>query len=150
MTVVTLATAEDMAEVFALRHEVVVVGQAVPADLERDEIDQHCAHVVARQAGAVVGTGRLVPSRVAADGSLERGPQVTVGRLAVAEAVRGTGVGALLLDWLEEHARQTGVPVVELHAQVQARGFYERAGYRTLGAVYQEAGIAHIGMYKQL
>ena len=148
--IVRLALPLDMAEVFALRHEVFVVGQGVPAALERDDIDQHCVHVLARLDGVVVGTGRLVPGRVADDGTLQAATVATVGRLAVAGATRGAGVGARLLALLEQQAALGGVPVVELHAQVHAQGFYERAGYASFGTVYQEAGIDHIGMHKQL
>jgi predicted GNAT family N-acyltransferase len=42
------------------------------------------------------------------------------------------------------------VTEVELHAQVGARGFYERAGYTTVGEVYEEAGIAHVTMVRRL
>ena len=41
-------------------------------------------------------------------------------------------------------------PVVELHAQVHARRFYERAGFTPFGEVYLEAGIEHIGMRREL
>lgn len=147
---VQLAVPLDLAEVFALRHQVFVVGQGVPAELERDDIDQHCVHAVARLDGVVVGTGRLVPGRVAADGTLQAAPVATVGRLGVAGATRGTGIGARLLALLERQAGLGGVPVVELHAQVHAQGFYARAGYTPFGEVYREAGIDHIGMHKQL
>ena len=144
------ATAADMAQVFAVRHEVFVLGQDVPADLERDDLDQLCDHVLARLDGVVVGTGRLVPGRVAADGTLEAAPVATIGRLAVAAPARGTGLGARLLWLLETLATGRGVPVVELHAQVHALGFYERAGYVSFGEIYREAGIDHIGMAKPL
>ena len=144
------ATAADMAQVFAVWHEVFVLGQNVPADLERDDLDQVCDHVLARVDGVVVGTGRLVPGRVAADGTLQAAPVATVGRLAVAASARGSGVGARLLWLLETLVTQRGVPVVELHAQVHALGFYERAGYTSFGEIYREAGIDHIGMAKQL
>ena len=36
---VRLAAPQDMDEVFALRHKVFVLGQDVPAELERDDID---------------------------------------------------------------------------------------------------------------
>jgi predicted GNAT family N-acyltransferase len=38
----------------------------------------------------------------------------------------------------------------ELHAQVPAIGFYQRLGYATVGEPYDEAGIAHRTMRKQL
>ena len=39
---------------------------------------------------------------------------------------------------------------VELHAQVSARGFYERAGYAAVGEEYEEAGIRHVTMRRAL
>ena len=132
-----LARPEDMEQVFALRHEVFVVGQGVPEDLERDELDAVSDHAVVVQDGQVVGTGRLLP-----DG--------TIGRMAVAERVRGQGVGARVLARLEERARERGLPAVELHAQVHATGFYDKAGYVGFGEVYLEAGIEHQGMRRAL
>ncbi|MGZ6804586.1 MAG: GNAT family N-acetyltransferase, partial [Nocardioidaceae bacterium] len=87
--------------------------------------------------GRVVGTGRLLP-----DG--------TIGRMAVAEQVRGQGIGAQVLARLEERARERGLPFVELHAQLHATGFYDKAGYVGFGEVYLEAGIEHRSMRKSL
>jgi predicted GNAT family N-acyltransferase len=126
-----------MKEVFALRHEVFVVGQGVPEDLERDELDAVSDHAVALVDGAVVGTGRLLPS-------------ATIGRMAVAESARGRGVGAAVLEGLEAWGRGGGVGVVELHAPVHAAGFYLKAGYTPYGEVYLEAGIEHVSMRKEL
>ncbi len=134
---VRLAGPEDLPAVFALRHEVFVVGQDVPADLERDELDGVSDHVVAGLDRMVVGTGRLLP-----DG--------TIGRMAVAAQSRGRGVGARVLARLEERARERGLTAVELHAQLHARAFYERAGYAAFGEPYLEAGIEHVSMRKVL
>ena len=147
---VRLAEPEDMAAVFALRHEVFVVGQGVPVELERDDIDPLCDHAVALRDGAVVGTGRLVPGTVSVDNALTPGPVSTIGRMAVAEDERGQGVGALVLALLEQRARERGVETVELHAQTGARAFYDRAGYLPVGEVYLEAGIEHLTMRKAL
>ena len=138
---VRLAGPADLPEVYALRVEVFVHGQGVPVEMERDEHDERCDHAVAELDGAVVGTGRLL------DGPDGVG---LVGRMAVAEDVRGRGIGAALLARLEERARERGVPVLELHAQVRARAFYDRAGYTATGPVYLEAGIEHVTMRKEL
>lgn len=135
---VRLARPADMAAVHALRHEVFVVGQRVPPEIERDDRDATSEHVVALRDGQLVGTGRLV---------LATAPP-SLGRLAVAADERGTGVGAALLRRLEERAAELGLPVVELHAQVHARGFYDRAGWTAFGDVYLEAGIEHVSMRK--
>ena len=133
--IVRLAGSQDMPAVFALRHEVFVLGQGVPEELERDELDAVSDHAMALLDGAVVGTGRLLPS-------------ATVGRMAVAASVRGQGVGAGVLWCLEERARERGYAHVELHAQVHAVGFYERYGYVPFTDVYLEAGIEHRSMRK--
>lgn len=135
--IVRLATAEDLPALLALRHEVFVVGQGVPADLERDELDAVSDHVVALVDDRLVGTGRLLPS-------------ATIGRMAVLASARGQGVGAAVLQRLEDRARERGMTAVELHAQLHATSFYAQAGYQPLGAVYLEAGIEHLTMRKEL
>ena len=152
--VVRLAGRPDMSAVYALRHEVFVVGQDVPEELERDALDAAADHAVAvDEAGRLVGTGRLVDGRIDEQGELEPGSAGTlgtVGRMAVTDAARGTGVGRALLDLLVRRAADRGLPAVELHAQVHARAFYERAGFTPFGEVYLEAGIEHIGMRRAL
>jgi predicted GNAT family N-acyltransferase len=140
---VRLARPEDLPAVYALRHDVFVLGQDVPEELERDEHDDVVDHGVALVDGVVLATGRLLPPT-------EPGGAATVGRMAVAEAARGQGLGAAVLDLLERTARERGWPAVELHAQIHATGFYERAGYTPYGDVYLEAGIEHLSMRKQL
>ena len=135
--IVRLATPEDMAAAFALRHEVFVVGQGVPPELELDELDAVSDHAVALVDGGGVGTGR-------------REPTATLGRMAVAESSRRLGIGAAVLECLEQRAKERGFAVVELHAQVHAAGFYDKAGYSPYGEVYLEAGIEHQSMRKEL
>jgi predicted GNAT family N-acyltransferase len=55
-----------------------------------------------------------------------------------------------VLAELHRQAALRGVGELELHAQVTARGFYERAGYQTVGEEYQEAGITHVTMVRRL
>lgn len=135
--IVRLATAAELPALLALRHEVFVVGQGVPPELELDELDAVSDHAVALVDGAVVGTGRLLPS-------------ATIGRMAVAESSRRLGIGAAVLECLEQRAKERGFAVVELHAQVHAAGFYDKAGYSPYGEVYLEAGIEHQSMRKEL
>jgi len=148
-----LAGPADLAAVFALRHVVFVLGQDVPEELERDDLDATADHAVALQDTWVVGTGRLVDGRIDVAGELVAGTPGTVGtigRMAVADAARGRGVGRGLLDLLVARAAGRYLPEVELHAQLHARGFYERAGFAPFGEVYLEAGIEHLGMRRLL
>ena len=135
--IVRIAQEGDLPAAFALRHEVFVLGQGVPADLELDELDKVCVHAVAVRDGEVVGTGRLLPD-------------ATIGRMAVAESARRQGVGAAVLALLERSAAERGQSTVQLHAQLHAAAFYEQAGYQRVGGVYLEAGIEHVTMTKQV
>jgi predicted GNAT family N-acyltransferase len=130
----------DVAAAFAVRHEVFVVGQQVPPELERDAADGSAVHVVAEAGGRVVGAGRLV-----VDGAVG-----VLGRLAVLPELRGSGFGVQLVRLIEQQAVARGCTTVELHAQVPVRGFYQRLGYLAYGDEYDEAGIPHISMRKQL
>jgi len=131
----------QLAAAYAVRRTVFVDEQCVSPEIERDELDDLADHVVARRAGAVVGTGRLV---VRPEGT------GVIGRMAVLPSARGTGVGTALLRALEQRARERGLPAVELHAQSHARGFYDHAGYTAYGEEYLEAGIPHVSMRKPL
>jgi predicted GNAT family N-acyltransferase len=129
------------ARAYALRHTVFVLEQAVPAELERDALDEEALHLVALDGERCVGTGRLVRQA--------RGVG-RVGRMAVDRAHRHAGVGARLLGALEERARAEGLVEIELHAQCRAATFYEREGYAPEGEEFVEAGIPHLVMRKRL
>jgi len=118
----------------AIRTEVFVREQNVPAELEMDDMDAVCLHAVAYAAdGTPVGTGRLLP-----DGH--------IGRMAVLPQARGTGVGGALLQGLMAQARTRGHMGVALSAQTHAAPFYTAHGFRKAGDEFFEAGIAHVEM----
>lgn len=127
-----------------IRAAVFVKEQGIAADLEWDGADPapDCVHAVAyNRLGQALGTGRL----------LEHVPGVAkIGRMAVLPAVRGSGVGAQVLDTLMQAARRRGYRQVLLHAQAAAIGFYKRAGFTERGQPFEEAGIVHQEMTRTL
>jgi len=126
--------AGDEPRLKAIRHEVFVIEQHVPEDLEWDGIDVVCKHALAEDlSGNAVGCGRLLP-----DGH--------IGRMAVKADWRGAGVGHALLDYLIAAAREAGHERVMLNAQVSAMPFYANRGFIPVGAQFEEAGIAHQAM----
>jgi len=140
---VRLGTWEQVGrEAQAIRTNVFVQEQQIPAEMEWDAADASCVHAVAyNRFGMALGTGRL----------LEHSPGVAkIGRMAVLQALRGAKVGRALLDTLVECARQRGEHEVLLHAQMSAAGFYTRAGFTTRGSPFDEAGIAHVEMVRTL
>jgi predicted GNAT family N-acyltransferase len=129
----------------ALRREVFIEEQRIPADMEWDELDARSLHAVARnRLGQVIATGRLLPQT---DGPA---PIARIGRMAVHRVLRGGGHGAAVLRMLEEAAKARGDREVMLHAQRSAEDFYRRLGYAPHGEPFEEAGIAHIEMRRIL
>jgi predicted GNAT family N-acyltransferase len=126
----------------AIRRAVFVDEQGVPGELEADGRDAQATHAVAyNRLGLALATGRLI----------EREPGVAqIGRMAVMSGLRGGGVGRRVLDALLEAARARGCREVVLHAQASALPFYRRAGFVESGALYEEAGIAHVDMARSL
>ncbi|MFT3955416.1 MAG: YbgC/FadM family acyl-CoA thioesterase [Piscinibacter sp.] len=129
-------------EASAIRTAVFVEEQHIPAEMEWDEADRECLHAVAyNRFGLPLATGRL----------LQHVPGVAkIGRMAVTQAVRGSGVGHEVLDALMKAARARGDHEVLLHAQSSAAPFYARAGFAPRGAEFEEAGIPHIEMVRTL
>ena len=118
----------------SVRETVFVQEQHVPQDMEWDELDPLCRHVLARDSeGRAIGTGRLTPEH-------------KIGRMAVLADWRGRGVGDALLHALIDEARRLGWREVSLHAQVSAIGFYARHGFLPYDAPFVEAGIDHQAM----
>jgi len=124
----------------ALRHVVFVDEQHVPVALELDGHDDEATHLVAVREDAVVGTVRL----------LAHGDAVLLGRLVVAREARRRGVATELLRASEAWARERGAARIVLSAQTYARALYEAAGYRSQGPLYEEAGIEHVQMERDL
>jgi YbgC/YbaW family acyl-CoA thioester hydrolase len=125
-----------------LRTEVFVDEQKVPADMEWDHDDETAVHCVAvNRMGMVLATGRL----------LQHAPGVArIGRMAVKKQMRGSVLGRRVLHALMDAARERGDRQVLLHAQCSAEGFYKRSGFEPHGAIFEEAGIAHIEMVRSL
>jgi predicted GNAT family N-acyltransferase len=134
------ASSDLMPAAYAVRHQVFVVEQAVPPALERDELDDVAVHLVVLRGDDVIGTLRIVVS----------GGTAKIGRMAVLAADRKSGVGTRLMEHAAEVARTMGVKEFTLHAQLTAKAFYARLGYREEGAEFEEAGIAHVAMRKAL
>lgn len=146
-----VGSAEDRAAAYAVRHEVFVVEQGVPADLELDDLDDTADHVVAYVGGRAVGAGRLVVEPAGFAGTDPAlGPVGHLGRLAVRREGRGTGLGVRLVRAVEERAVVHGLRPVVLGAQTHAIGFYERLGYAAYGEVFDDAGLPHRWMRRLL
>lgn len=130
------------AQAQAIRQQVFVEEQKIPARMERGAADDAAVHALARnRLGAALATGRLI----------EHAPGIgKIGRMAVLRPLRGGKLGRAVLDALMDAARQRGFRELVLDAQVSVAPFYVRAGFTERGTVFEEAGIAHIKMTRRL
>jgi predicted GNAT family N-acyltransferase len=108
------------------------------ADL--DGRDPEATHIVAVEAGRVLGTCRLV----------FRGATARLGRLAVERDARGRGIAGAILGEATRVARGARAERISLHAQTYAQELYVRDGYEPAGEPFEEEGIEHVAMEKLL
>jgi len=125
-----------------LREQVFCEEQGVPRDLELDGLDDAALHLVAVDpaSGEVIGTLRL----------LRDGEVAKVGRVAVRRDRRRRGVASQMLQHAVERAQAEGCTRARLAAQTGAIGIYEGAGFAVESGTFQEAGIEHVWMGREL
>jgi predicted GNAT family N-acyltransferase len=161
---VEAATTEaQFADCLAVRFAVFVREQHVAEDAERDELDNdprtlHC--VAYANDGVALATGRLLAPHTDTVHGLASGHGAMdpanphIGRVAVLPHARGMGAGRAVMVFLETAALDrhgaAGTVRVELSAQDQAMGFYERLGYASHGEAYLDEGIWHHDAFKDL
>ncbi len=139
LTVREAAGVAERDAAFALRISVFCDEQGVDPALEIDAHDATAHQVVALDRGRVVGTLRWR--------TLGDAPCVKIERVAVARDARGQGVGATLMRHvLAQLDALPGIEASILHAQTQAKRFYERLGYVAEGGPFDEEGIRHVAM----
>ena len=125
----------DFTSLRRVRETVFIDEQRVPRELEFDDRDALCVHVLAFDGDVPVGTGRL---------DLAYGGKV--GRVAVVATHRRSGVGTAVMEALHGAARERNQSRLWCNAQLTAVPFYERLGYVSSGPVFVEAGIDHLRM----
>lgn len=122
----------------SIRETVFIHEQNVPVELEWDQFDKDCLHLLALDdTNRPIGTARLLQ-----DGH--------IGRMAVLKEWRGCGVGTALLKHLLREAKLRGLVVAIVNAQTYAVHFYMRFGFQSKGNEFLDAGIPHVRMLLQL
>lgn len=141
MNTVWYAPGEDYPLSREIREEVFVREQEYPIELEFDEADENCWHLVLTDNEKAVATARLL--------KLSEGV-FKPGRIAVLKEYRGKNIGAELLTLIIEKAKEMGAKELHIGAQTYAVGFYEKFGFKTTGEEYMDAHIPHIDMIAYL
>jgi ElaA protein len=136
---------------WGLREQVFIDEQGIAESIERDGLDDVACHLVAWDGAEAVGTARILGLDAEhRPVPLEQAVVVKIGRMAVRPVNRRCGIGRRLLDAALDLARRRGIERAELSAQEYVVSFYERAGFRCEGGIYEEAGIPHRQMTRAL
>ena len=131
----------DLAACLALRRTVFIEEQRVPEDRQIDDLDGGAIHLLATHENQPIGSARIL-----LDGDTGK-----IGRVCVLPQARGTGLGAALIRAALDVLRvQPGITRAKLGAQTHALGFYEKLGFTAYGPVYDDAGIPHRDMTRDL
>jgi predicted GNAT family N-acyltransferase len=128
-------------DAFYVRRIVFVEEQDVPVHLELDEHDSSAIHFIAYDESQPIGAGRI----------REPEPGIAkVERVCILSDYRGKHLGILMMDTMEEYAKQAGLSIVKLNAQSHAIPFYEKLNYKITSPEFLDAGIPHRTMEKIL
>ena len=141
-----LITKDTMSDIYLdavrIRQKVFVQEQGVPANLEIDENEAYSVHfVLYTEEEKPAATVRLLPLD---DQTFK------LQRMAVLKEYRGKKLGAEIIAEAETFAKQQGFKTIELGAQLTAETFYQKLGYVAYGEIFQDAGIDHVHMRKEL
>ena len=136
-----ISVVSDYTPCIALRRAVFMDEQGISQAEEMDDLDDSATHLLATIDGRPVGTARL----------LITGETGKIGRICVLKDQRGTGLGARLVKASIDHLRTIpNITHAKLSAQDHAIGFYEKLGFMAVGPFYDDAGIPHKDMVREV
>jgi ElaA protein len=132
-------SAAQLYELLQFRQAIFIVEQASPYP-DLDARDGQARHLTLRRDGMLIGCLRLI----------QPDPLVRIGRVAVAETERGTGLARLLMD---EALRLAGALYpgsdITVGAQTYLEPFYRSLGFAASSAPYDDYGVPHIDMVRR-
>ena len=125
-----------------LRNEVFVSEQKITLP-EIDDEDFHAIHVFSLNDGKdnALATCRIFK---------EKNGDWYLGRVVVSKNARGMHLGSKMIKAVHEYLKEKDVQQLYCHAQMIAKPFYDRLGYQVKGDIFDEGGVEHVLMYKDL
>lgn len=138
--ILTAVGLESLPAAAEIRQEIFVEEQGFQNEF--DDIDPVAVHLLLLEGETPVAVGRTYPD--------ETGKVWHLGRICVRKPWRGIHLGSKVMEGLEAAAKERGAEKLVLSAQVQAKGFYEKLGYRPYGEEYLDEFCPHIAMEKTI
>lgn len=140
---------DDIYDMLALRSEVFVVEQQC-VFLDADGYDRHAWHLLGRVAAASAPSRTRSAPLAAYLRCLDPGVKYqapAIGRVIVAPAYRGAGLGGeLMREGIARARARWAADDIMIGAQLRLESFYAALGFQAEGRPYLEDGIDHIEM----
>ena len=137
-------TLRQLYEINRSRFKVFIQEQKIVCEEELDGLDDKCIHIFLEEDGKIVAYSRIVPKDIGYE-------NVSIGRVLVLKEFRRKGIAQEMLmriiNYIEETIEDNKIV---LSSQLYARDLYASVGFITCSDVYEEAGIPHIKMYKNI
>ncbi len=137
-------TSPTYAQAVALRTAVFIQEQGIAAELELDDLEASCVHMLLAAPGAPMTALACCRVHALGEGVLK------VQRVAVPLVQRGRHYGVRLMQEVAQWARAQGYTQLVLGAQTSALGFYQNLGYEVTSAPYLSVGLWHQDMALKL
>ncbi len=122
-----------------IREEVFVLEQGFQEEF--DAIDQQGWHILLLDSEIPLATCRFYWD--------VQKEAFILGRVAVKKEFRGKSLGAKIVQEAERNIQQLGGSKLFLAAQLQAKPFYEKQGYTSVGDEFLDEHCPHIWMCKE-
>ena len=132
---------QELPAIEAIRRVVFQEEQGVTAALDFDGQDETADQLLAYINAQPVGTARIR--------YLDK-QTAKIERLAVLSTARGQGIGKKIMEKAIEVAAERNSQEVFIHAQEYIKGLHQQLGFQQEGERFEEAGIPHVKMRKQL
>jgi predicted GNAT family N-acyltransferase len=71
-------------------------------------------------------------------------------QMAVRNKIQRTGLGAAMMNYAEQLAKDAGYKKMVMNARKTAKGFYEKLGYEIKGDEFVEVTLPHFYMQKNI
>lgn len=144
MKIVPVKTNEELEYCLEVRRKVFVEEKGVPKEIEIDKFDKDascCEHFIVFENEKAVGAFRIR--------RLDK-ETVRLQRFCFLSECRGKGFGKKALDFIDEYYKKEGIKLITADAKFEVSPFYEKCGYAVVSDVFEEAGIPHVKIEKEI
>lgn len=139
-------TKDELYQLLQLRAEVFVVEQNCPYQ-DVDDVDQKSWHLLVKEpsnSSPLIAYLRFYPTQLGNENMM------AIGRVCTRENNRKQGISRELMNQALTYIEQNNEKSITVSAQAYLEGFYRSLGFKTISEPYDEDGIPHIRMIREI